>query len=267
MNLQERLRVVSPAEAAAAAVRDPVVSLRNVSFGYDENDILHDVTLAIPRGDFACVIGPNGAGKTTLIKLALGLIEPRRGDVRVFEKPPREARARIGYMPQHAQLDPQFPVCVLEVVLMGRLGRGHSVGAYGASDREAARKALYEVGLSGLEKRPFAALSGGQRRRVLIARALACEPELLLLDEPTSNLDIQVEEQLYALLHELNRRLTIVLVSHDLGFVSQHVKTTVCVNRTVHTHPTGEVTGDVIRELFGRQVRLVEHELRPRERS
>lgn len=267
MSLGEKLRVISPEEAAAAAIRDAVVSLRRVSFGYDDSDILQNVTLAIPRGDFACVIGPNGSGKTTLIKLVLGLLEPRSGEVRVFGNSPREARARIGYMPQHAQLDPQFPVCVHEVVLMGRLGRGHGVGSYRAVDRDAARAALSEVGLSGLEKRPFAALSGGQRRRVLIARALACEPELLLLDEPTSNLDIQVEEQLYALLHELNRRLTIVLVSHDLGFVSQHVKTTVCVNRTVHTHPTGEVTGDVIRELFGRQVRLVEHELRPREPS
>jgi zinc transport system ATP-binding protein len=172
-------------------------------------------------------------------------------------------RRRIGYMPQHVHLDPQFPMTALEVVLMGRLGCGHRFGFFGRSDRAKAEDALREVGLHDVRKRALASLSGGQRQRVLIARALACEPDLLLLDEPTSNVDIAVEEQLYALLRELNRRLTIVVVSHDLGYVSTQVKTAICVNRSVHTHEMHELTGEVIRNLYGREVRTLGHQTVP----
>lgn len=237
---------------------DTIVELRDLSFAYPQTPVLEDVNFTIARGDYVCMVGPNGGGKTTLLRLMLGLLTPTRGTVRVFGQTPVEARHRIGYMPQHAQLDPQFPVRAQDVVLMGRL-RGGRWGPLDWLDKAKAREALAEVGLAPLAMRPFAALSGGQRQRVLIARALVSEPELLLMDEPTANLDPLVQDEMHELLHELNRRLTIVLVSHDVGFVTQHVKSVVCVNRTVLVHSASEITGDSIRELYGHDVRMVQH--------
>ncbi len=239
---------------------EPVIQFEGVTFGYDETPVLEDVSLKIVERDFASIVGPNGGGKTTLIKLILGLLEPRRGSVRIFGASPHRARPRIGYMPQHAQLDPQFPVSVLDVVLTGRLGIGRIIGPYRAIDKQAARNSLNEVGLSNVVARPFSALSGGQRQRVLIARALACEPDLLLLDEPTANLDLRVQDDLYELLRNLSTKVTVVLVSHDVGFVSKFVKTVVCVNRNVHIHGSGDLDSEAIIQLYGRDVRLLHHQ-------
>ncbi len=237
---------------------EPIIEIRDLSFAFGTTPVLDQVNLTIRRGDYVCMVGPNGGGKTTLLRLILGLLTPTRGTVRVFGTSPVEARRRIGYMPQHAQLDPQFPVRVRDVVLMGRL-RNARLGPFGGDDRAKAAAALAEVGLSDYVKRPFAALSGGQRQRVLIARALACEPELLLLDEPTANLDPLVQDEMNDLLRELNCRLTVILVSHDVGFVAQQVKTVVCVNRNVRMHGAEAITGDSIRALYGHEVQLVHH--------
>jgi len=237
----------------------PIVSIENVTFAYDGAPVLVDVNVTIARGDFACIIGPNAGGKSTLLKLMLGILSPTEGTVRLFGAPPREGRQRVGYLPQQTELDPQFPITVLDVVLMGRLSHGPRLGPYRRRDRALARRALDDVGLPDLGPRPFRALSGGQRQRVLIARALACEPEVLMLDEPASSLDVTAEKQLYDLLAELNRRLTIVLVSHNVAFVSTFVKTAICVNRTVHTHSTEQLSGEVIEQLYGQQVRLLHH--------
>lgn len=237
---------------------EPIIEIRDLSFAFGTTPVLEDVDLTIRRGDYVCMVGPNGGGKTTLLRLILGLLTPTRGTLRVFGTSPVEARRRIGYMPQHAQLDPQFPVRVRDVVLMGRL-RNARLGPFGGDDRAKAAAALAEVGLSDYAKRPFSALSGGQRQRVLIARALACEPQLLLLDEPTANLDPLVQDEMNDLLRELNRRLTVILVSHDVGFVAQQVKTVVCVNRNVRVHGAEAITGDSIRALYGHDVQLVHH--------
>ena len=221
--------------------------------------MLEDVNLSIPQGDFVSVVGPNGGGKTTLLKLVVGLLRPSRGEVRVFGAPPEQARPRIGYMPQQSQLDPQFPATVMDVALMGRLGHGRLFGPYSRKDKEIVGGALDQVGLSNLQKKPFSSISGGQRQRLFIARALACEPDLLLLDEPTANLDMVMEGDLYELLHTLNQRLTVVMVSHDLGFVSKVVKSVVCVKRKVLMHPTCEITGEIINEIYGTPMRMVRH--------
>ncbi|MCB1181849.1 ATP-binding cassette domain-containing protein [bacterium] len=239
-----------------------VISCHDLSFGYDDRVVLDHVDIRIPEGDFVCVVGANGSGKTTLLKLALGLLEPTRGRIEVYGRAPRHTRGRIGYVPQHPRLDPLFPVSALDVVLMGRLGCGASLGNWRGADRDRARAALAEVGLSDRAGHHFAALSGGQKQRVLIARALAADPDLLLLDEPTAGLDAHVEEGFYRLLEELNRRLTIVLVSHDLGFVSGFVKSVVCVGREVLVHPTTEITGEIIADLYGSDMRLVRHDHR-----
>lgn len=239
----------------------PVIRIEDLSFRYDSGSrVLEDVTLTIRELDFASVIGPNGGGKTTLLKLMLGLLTPTSGRIRILGTSPVRARPRIGYMPQHAAMDPKFPVQVLDVVLMGRLGPGRALGSFSRQDREAAAKTIAEVGLAGREKHPFSALSGGQRQRVLLARALVSDPELLLLDEPAAGLDQKVEQDFFELLRELNRSKTLLLVSHDLGFVSSFVKTVVCVHRTVDVHPMSSLDGTMIRELYGGDVHLVHHD-------
>jgi zinc transport system ATP-binding protein len=238
----------------------PAIALDGVRFSYDGATVLEDVTLEIAPRDFVSIVGPNGGGKTTLLKLVLGLLAPAAGRVRVFGQEPAVARRRIGYLPQYASLDPRFPVSVLDVVLMGRLAPGRPLGFFRRADREIALAALADVTLADLRARPFAALSGGQRQRVLIARALASEPDLLLLDEPTASLDVAVEGEFHELLARLAERLGVVLVSHDLGFVSRYVRTVVCVKRKVWVHPTSELTGDLIREVYGTDVRMVRHD-------
>jgi zinc transport system ATP-binding protein len=238
------------------------VVMKNVSFAYAKEKVLENVDLTIEHLDFASIVGPNGGGKTTLLKLLLGLLKPTSGDIKIFGKPPKKSILRVGYMPQYSKLDMQFPVNVLDIVLMGRLG--HSTGGrYSKADRFAAESALEEVNMSDFVGYRFSELSGGQRQRILIARALCCEPELLLLDEPTSNIDPEVEEALSCILKELNRRMTILLVSHDMGFVSQIVKSVICVNRRAVIHPTSEIDGKLIMNIYGRRdLRMIRHDHR-----
>ncbi|HOS98306.1 MAG TPA: ABC transporter ATP-binding protein, partial [Deltaproteobacteria bacterium] len=198
----------------------PVVEFDRVSFAYDGNLVLEDASFTVHEGDFFSLVGPNGGGKTTMLRLILGLIKARSGTVRVFGTSPERARSRIGYMPQKTALDPLFPVSVKDVVLMGRLGSLSAMGFYSREDRVCAEQALDMVEMRDFMHRPFSSLSGGQSQRVLLARALAVKPDLLILDEPTSNVDVVVENELYELLKRLNDSMTIMLVTHDLGFVS-----------------------------------------------
>jgi len=240
-------------------VTEPVIEFESVSFAYEKMPVLVDVNLRLERGGCISVVGPNGGGKTTLLKLVLGLIQPTSGAIRVFGDQPHLGRKHIGYTPQHAKYDPQFPVSVLDVVLMGRIDRKRW-GRYSDGDRAVARKALADVGMTAHASALFSDLSGGQRQRVLIARALACEPDLLLLDEPTAHVDAVVGDRLANLLEELRSRMTILLVSHDFGFVSSIVHSVVCVNRKVVVHPTSGITGEIIRDMYGEEMRLVDHE-------
>ena len=241
-------------------MKQPVIEFENVSFSYDSINVLEDVNLTVEERDFLSLVGPNGGGKTTILKLVLGLLKPVNGTVRVFGESPVKARSRIGYMPQYSSLDPLFPVTVMDVVLMGRLGNGKLLGTYKGTDKKAAAKALQELEVYEVRNRPFSALSGGQRQRVLIARALVSDPELLLLDEPTASVDAVVENELFDLLNQLNKRITIALVTHDLGFVSSYVNLVACVSRRVVVHPTSEITGEMINEIYGCDVRMVRHD-------
>jgi zinc transport system ATP-binding protein len=245
----------------------PAVVVEHVSFSYDGAPVLIDVNLTVDEGDLVSIIGPNGGGKTTLIKLMLGVLKPQAGTIRILGELPNKVRTRIGYVPQYFQFDTSFPVTVMDVVLTGRLHRHPLWGHYGAVDRQAACDALADVGLYEQRDASFAALSGGQRQRALIARALASEPRLFLLDEPTANVDPTVQDELYGLLRDLNQRMTIVMVSHDVGFVSSLVKRVVCVNRTVSVHPTTELTGENIFHLYGSDMHIVRHDHRCAERG
>jgi len=239
----------------------PVIVFRQLDFSYDRTLVLENVNIMIPAGDFAAIVGPNGGGKTTMLKLMLGLLKPNRGSVTLLGKTPEQSRTRIGYTPQHLQVDLQFPLSVLDVVMMGRL-RHNGRWWFHRDDKLAALDALQTMRIFEKRNEPFRSLSGGQRQRVLIARAICGRPEILMLDEPTNNIDPGAETILYDILQELNERLTILLVSHDVAVVSKMVKSVICVNRSVALHPTTELTGTMVGDLYGTDVRLIRHDHR-----
>jgi zinc transport system ATP-binding protein len=236
------------------------ISLNHVTFAYRRQPILEDVSLTVPEKEFACIVGPNGGGKTTLLKLILGLIQPDDGEIQVLGTTPEKARNRMGYMPQYAHLDMNFPATVLDVVLMGRLKP--SGFWFSTKDRARAMDAIDTVGMTPFAHDGFNTLSGGQRQRVLIARALCSRPKILLLDEPTANVDHETEENLFTILTSLNREMTILVVSHDLGFVSKYVKTVICVNRRLVIHPTTVMNGTMIKDIYYGDLKMVRHDHR-----
>jgi len=240
-------------------MNDAIIDIAGLTFAYAARTILEDVNLTVFRNDALCLVGPNGGGKTTLVKLILGLLTPDSGTIKVLGQAPHEVSGKIGYVPQHASYDAKFPISVLDVVLMGRL-RPNLFFRHGGKDRERARAALAEVGLADCAARPFAALSGGQRQRVLIARALAGDGEILILDEPAASIDQEATEHLYELLRSFSGSLTILMVTHDLGVVSSLFTRVACINRRVATHPTSELSGKMLAEMYGDDALLIRHD-------
>ena len=236
-----------------------IIELRGVSFAYGPVRVLENVDLSVPAGEFLGIVGPNAGGKSTLLKLILGLLEPAGGAVRVLGRSARVASREIGYVPQYPAFARDFPVTVGQVVLTGRLGPGRLFGGYRPEDRELARWVMTQTEIADLAQRRIATLSGGQLQRVLVARALACEPQILILDEPTANIDMRVESDIFDLLRVLNQRMTILVVSHDVGFISAYVQRVACVNRTLLCHSTEAIDGQVIHDLYGGDVRRVAH--------
>ena len=228
----------------------PVIDIQDVGFSYNGQTVLEHIDLQVLKGDFLAMIGPNGGGKTTLLKMMLGLLSPQIGSIRVFGKPPKKVSHRTGYVPQDVDINLHFPVSVLDVVLMGKLAPGGRRNGFSRQDRATARKALEKLDMGAYSSRRIGDLSGGQRQRVFVARALAAEPELLFLDEPTASIDTKGQRQFYSLLSELNAHLTIVLVSHDLMVLSGYVKSVACVNQHLHYHDQGEITGEMIEEIY-----------------
>jgi zinc transport system ATP-binding protein len=216
------MRPVEQPNEKPAAVR-----FQDVFFSYGSVPVLENARFHIHQGQFAALVGPNGAGKTTVLKLILGLARPTGGEVTVLGRSPEAARESIGYVPQHASYDPAFPISVLEVVRMGRLTGSRR--KFDAHDGEAVARALEEADVADLASRPYAALSGGQRRRVLVARALATEPSILILDEPTANMDTESEERLFRALGSIKGKATVLIVTHDSGFVSGLTDAVFCV--------------------------------------
>ncbi|MEW6534321.1 MAG: metal ABC transporter ATP-binding protein [Candidatus Auribacterota bacterium] len=238
---------------------DYSINFTDVSFAYNGSSIIENASFTIDTNESVCIIGPNGGGKTTLLKLMLGLVKPQNGTVTIGGGKVEAIRTCIGYMPQYLLFDPQFPVTVMDIVLMGRLGLKR-VGLYGKQDKITARRILDELGMRHLENRMFSQLSGGERQRILIARALSCEPRILLLDEATSNVDIFAEAQLMDVIQRLAGQMTVVMVSHDIGFVSHLFKRVICVNRKVFVHETKSLSGPVMEKLYGNSLRVVDHQ-------
>jgi zinc transport system ATP-binding protein len=221
--------------------KENAVKVEHVSFAYQEEPVLQDVSFHVLPGEFMGIIGPNGGGKTTLLKLLMNLLTPLSGKITILGSPNTSAIQHIAYVPQSARFDKQFPISVLEIVLMGRLSHLKWHGCYSREDRLAAREALHKVGLSDHEQRAFGTLSGGQAQRVLIARALVSEPKLLILDEPTASVDTQAQADIYALLKQLSGGITILMVTHDLKVAITYVDKVICVQRHVFTLKPEEV--------------------------
>ncbi|MCB2263665.1 MAG: ABC transporter ATP-binding protein [Candidatus Thiosymbion ectosymbiont of Robbea hypermnestra] len=240
---------------------DSVIEVRDLSFSYGAAPVLEGVNLQVEAGEFLGIVGPNAGGKSTLLKLILGLLEPQSGQISVLGERPREATRRLGYVPQYPGFPRDFPITVEQTVLLGRVGRRAPAGRWstwlpvriGKSDRRLVRQVLEEVEVAELARRQIGSLSGGQLQRVLLARALAAEPAIMILDEPTANIDLRLESDIFNLLERLNARMTILVVSHDVGFISGYVARVACLNRTLVCHRTDEVDGQVIRALYGEQ--------------
>jgi len=242
---------------------NPAILIENVSFSYGESRVLEQINLRIIPGEFVGLVGPNAGGKSTLLKLILGLLEPQAGRIEVLGQPPHQAAQRIGYVPQFPTFARDFPITVAQVVAMGRIGIGSRWGWQRAADREAAALALAEVEALDFAERHIGSLSGGQLQRVLLARALVGMPEILILDEPTANIDQRVEGDIFQLLATLNQRLTILLVSHDIAFISEYVSRVACLNRTLINHDTDAVDDQVILQIYGGHIRRVAHRHQP----
>ena len=236
-----------------------IVTIEDLTAGYGNKTVIEGINLSIFNTDFLAVIGPNGGGKTTLVKVILGLITPSKGKISVFGKSPKEGRRQIGYVSQNISFEEDFPVNVIDVALMGRSSRRGLLRRYDNADRSMSLDALDDVGMVEYKDTPIGELSGGQRQRVFIARALVSEPKLLLLDEPTSNIDIPLQQEFYELLKDLNDSIAIVLVTHDMGAVSRYVERIACLNRGLFVHGKEELTAETLEKLYECPVDILAH--------
>jgi len=233
----------------------PVIDIQNVSFSYNHSPALEDISFMVEEEEFFGIIGPNAGGKSTLLKLILGLYKPNSGTVKVFGNDPEKVRGRIGYVPQHPGFKRDFPINVNDVVLLGQLGMT-------MSSKQSAihfKSAMNAVSLDEIANRQISTLSGGQLQRVIIGRALACAPEILILDEPTANIDIPTEENIFGLLKKYNEQMTIIVVSHDIAFISGYVDRVACLNQRLVCHHTEDISGKTIEDLYGASMKMIDH--------
>ena len=238
----------------------PVIEMDDVSFSYGNEKVLENVNFSLEGGDFFGLIGPNGGGKTTLLLLILGMLEPLHGSVRLLGREPRETRRKAGYIPQEVSSNTSFPISVLDVVLMGLSSRRGMFHHYTRKDKEKALAVIEELHLTGLVDRHIGELSGGQRQKVLLARALVSDPEILFLDEPTASIDSTGQNEIYESLKVLNDAgTTIVLTTHNVGAISTYIKSIACVNRYFHFHPDGKLDEDDLKATFGCPVDIIAH--------
>ena len=245
---------------------DPLISVENVSFGFQGLEVLQNISFSLSRGDFMAVIGPNGSGKTTLIRIILGTLKPSGGRVLLMGQEADQFNQweRIGYVPQKAtHVDPYFPASVREVVALGLLSRKRFPRLLARQDEAAIERALEQVDMKGLKNRRIGELSGGQQQRAFIARAIVNGPDVLFLDEPTAGVDAETQTRFYDMLAELNhsKGLTIALITHDFGIITRHANKVACLNQRLFFHGTHEefCSSEVVQELLRGEHHLVCH--------
>ncbi len=240
----------------------PIVELDGVTCGYRNEVVLEDVTLRVARGDFVGLLGPSGSGKTTLLRTLLGATRVHRGSVRVDGQPVAGRRPRVGYVPQLETVDWNFPVTVQEAVLMGCAMSSGPFPWARRQDQELARDMMERLGIGELARRHIRELSGGQQQRVFLARALVSNPRLLLLDEPTSGVDIKTRDDVLHLLDELNHQgVTVLMTTHELNAVAAHLPWVVCINRRVIAEgpPSDVFTPQILGETYGAEMPVVRY--------
>ena len=240
-------------------MKKEIVTLKNISVNFEGNTVLHNHNLTIYDDDFIGIIGPNGGGKTTLLKVILGLVKPSEGEIRVFGTSPEKARRHIGYVPQMMEVERDFPISVRDTVLMGRLAHKGLFRSHNKKDFEEVDRALEVVEMSEMKNRKTGSLSGGERQRVMIARALASEPKLLLLDEPTASIDPKLKTDIYDLLNSLKDQMAIILVTHDIGVISSHVDKVACLNCQLYYHDSKEIPKETLEAVYQCPVDLISH--------
>ncbi|MDH6357912.1 metal ABC transporter ATP-binding protein [Parabacteroides sp. PF5-9] len=236
-----------------------LIELQDISAGYEEKTVLHDVSLTIYANDFLGIIGPNGGGKTTLLKVILGLLTPKKGEVCFFQNEERVSSLRIGYLPQMNIIDKKFPISVWEVIASGLSSEKSLFRGFNKRQRERIDEVIGQMGLEELKGRAIGELSGGQLQRVLLGRSIVSRPSVLVLDEPSSYVDKRFESQFYHLLEEINKESAIVLVSHDIGTVLSIVKNIACVNETLHYHAGTEISEDWLGDVYACPIELIGH--------
>ena len=236
----------------------PLVEIRHLTVGYEENMILSDVSLTIYDKDFIGVIGPNGGGKTTLLKAILGLLQPFRGEVIFHDCMTEGNHHRIGYLPQINNIDRKFPISVSEVVKSGLMSKNSIIKKYAQKDMEYAGELMNEMGIYEIRNKAIGELSGGQIQRTLLCRALVNQPKLLVLDEPNTYVDNRFEKELYEKLRRFNENIAILLVSHDIGTISTYVKSIACVNHSLHYHPGNKITPELM-EAYECPIQIITH--------
>lgn len=213
-----------------------VIDIKDLSFAYDKQMILEDINLSVEEKDFLAIIGPNGGGKSTLLKLILGINPLKKGFISILGKEPSESLKEIGYVPQNTNVNTDFPIKVIEVVMMGHVSTKRPLFGYGQDEMLSAMDALEQVSMQEFAQTKIGSLSGGQRQRVMIARALCAHPRILILDEPTSSIDITGQRSIYELLRELNKSVTIIVVSHDISVILEYANKAAHVNKTLSYH-------------------------------
>lgn len=233
---------------------NPIIEISGLSAGYDGRAVLRDVSLTVYERDFLGIIGPNGGGKTTLIKCILGLLKPLAGRIAYHPE-----SLSIGYLPQYSSIDRKFPITVEEVILSGLSSQKPLTSRFNAAHREKARSVMARMGLEGMEQRAIGSLSGGQLQRALLGRAIISDPQVVILDEPSTYIDKRFEARLYELLAEINHECAIILVSHDIGTVLQQVKSIACVNETLDYHPDTGITSEWLEKNFQCPIELLGH--------
>lgn len=236
------------------------IEITDLSVYYGEDCALSGINLTIPEREFLAIIGPNGGGKTTLLKAILGLVKPESGQIKIFDETGQTARLAIGYVPQFSKFDRRFPINVKDVVLMGRMaGRSSILLRFNQQDEAVVDNLLEMLEIDNLKDRQIGQLSGGQMQRVLIARALAVQPRILILDEPTASVDSASKNKIYDTLQELNADMTIIIVTHDVGAVSSHIDKIACLNQELHYHGDAELTDELVEKVYGCPVDLIAH--------
>jgi zinc transport system ATP-binding protein len=209
-----------------------VVKVKNLNFKYSsqKKDLLKDVSFEISKQDFVGIVGGNGSGKSTLLKLILGLLKPNSGKVKLFEKTPSEARDRVGYLSQFEDIDFDFPITAYSIVLSGTI-KANLINKHTKEDHQKAQETMRHLGAWDLKEENLKDLSGGQKQKVFLARALVNDPELLILDEPLMNLDIKSQTDLYELLKKLNKKITIIVVDHNIEILIEYADKIICIDK------------------------------------